>query len=407
MRAVSLRGFFEELALCPSVCLLALLSIAPQSTAACSNATAQKIQRHTLVADAEFAAQIKRARRAALEIYDHGLLGNSGSAINGKIGKPPGMTVAVAANSKLVWAEGFGFADLEHCVPAGPLTKYRIGSVSKPLTAAGAALLAQDERLDLDAPIQRYVPNFPYKGHQISTRQLLGHLSGIPRDVAAENDKSNEHPYHSVTESLTWFKDEPLVAPPGTKFYYSTYGYVLASAVVEGASGQDFLAFMHDRIFQPLGMNDTAADESEKIVLNRSRWYLLGSDGNYRNAPYLDLSYKWAGGGFLSTAEDLARFGSAMMKPGFLKKKTLQIIFSSQRLDSGAKTNYGLGWEIHEAGDGGPERRYEHTGGVAGSSAVLIIYPDQNVVIAWLMNTNDFRDWPVRNVAAVFFPLHK
>lgn len=355
----------------------------------------------------EFAGQIERARRAALEIYEHGFLGNSGSAINDKAGRPPGMTIAVAVNSRLVWAEGFGFADLEQCVLAQPATKYRIGSVSKPLTAAGAALLAEETRLYLDAPIQRYVPNFPDKGHAISTRQLLAHLAGIPRDVAAENNKSNEHPYHSVTESLKWFEDEPLVAPPGTKFYYSTYGYVLASAVIEGASGQDFLSFMHDKVFQPLGMNDTAADENEKVILNRSRWYLLASDGTYRNAPYLDLSYKWAGGGFLSTAEDLVRFGSAMLKPGLLKKQTLETIFSSQRLDSGAKTNYGFGWEIHEAGDGGPERRYEHSGGVAGSSAVLTIYPDQNVVIAWLMNSNDFRDWPVRNVAAVFFPLSK
>jgi CubicO group peptidase (beta-lactamase class C family) len=102
--------------------------------------------------------------------------------------------------------------------------------------------------------------------------------------------------------------------------------------------------------------------------------------------------------------KDLARFGSALLQPGLLKKETLGMIFLSQQTKSGAITNYGLGWEIHDAGDHGPERRYEHTGGVSGSGGILVIYPDQKVVIAWLMNSNDFRDWQVRNVAAPFFP---
>ena len=370
----------------------------------CSEVVARQAQKQTVVADPKYVEQIELARRAALEIYDHGFFGNSSSAINNKLGHPPGMTIAVAVDGRVVWAEGFGFADLEQCVPASPSTKFRIGSVSKPLTAAAAALLSQEKRLDLDAPIQRYVPSFPDKGFRISTRQLLGHLGGIPRDVPAENDKANDHPYHSVAESLKWFKDEPLVAPPGTKFFYSTYGYVLASAVIEGASGQDFLPFMHDRVFQPLGMTNTVADENEKIIPNRARWYIQASDGSYRNGPYLDLSYKWAGGGFLSTVEDLTRFGSALMQPGFLNKQTLEMIFTSQQTKSGTKTNYGLGWEIHEPGDHGTERRYEHTGGVSGSSGVLVIYGDQKVVLAWLMNSNDFRDWQVRNVAVPFFP---
>ena len=121
--------------------------------------------------------------------------------------------------------------------------------------------------------------------------------------------------------------------------------------------------------------------------------------------PYADLSYKWAAGGFLSTAEDLVRFGSALLEPGFLKQETLEMIFSPQKTTSGEKTKYGLGWEIHDAGDGEPVRRFEHSGGATGSSSFLIIYPDQKVVIAWLLNSDDFRDWPLRKVAAPFFPI--
>ena len=131
------------------------------------------------------------------------------------------------------------------------------------------------------------------------------------------------------------------------------------------------------------------------------------ADGTYRNTPYEDLSYKWAGGGFLSTAEDLARFGSALLKPGFLKQDTLAMIFSRQKTSDGQKTKYGLGWFIHDAGDHGPERQFEHSGGVAGSSSWLVIYPDQGVVIAWMQNSNDFRDWPIANVSDPFFSYRK
>ena len=371
--------------------------------AQCSDAAIQH-SKQSVIAAPEYAKQIQLARQAALEIYDHGFLGNSSSAINMKVGRPPGMSVAVAIDGKVVWAEGFGLADLEQCVPITPKTKFRIGSTSKPLTSTGAALLYDENRLDLDAPIQRYVPGFPAKGFPITTRQLLGHLGGIRGYTAADGDKENIEPYHSVSESLKRFKDDPLVAPPGTKWQYSAYGYVLASAAIEGASGQDFLSFMHDKIFQPLGMNDTLADENDRVIPNRSRSYQVAADGTYRNSPYADLSYKWAAGGFLSTAIDLVRFGSALLHPGFLRETTLTMVFSPQDISGGTKTKYGLGWEIHEGGDGGPERRFQHSGGVAGSSSFLIIYPDQKVVIAWLLNSDDFRDWPLRNVAVPFFP---
>jgi serine beta-lactamase-like protein LACTB len=385
-----------------AVCL-ATICPAKVGLAQCSDTAIQEIQKQTVVSAPEYSQEIGLARRAALEVFDHGFLGNSGSAINNKVGRPPGMSIAVAVDGKLVWAEGFGVADLEQCVAVSPKTKFRIGSTSKPLTSAAAALLFDEKHLDLDAPIQRYVPGFPDKGYPITTRQLLGHLAGIRGYTKADGDNENVEPYHSVTESLKRFSGDPLIAPPGTNWHYSTYGYVLASAAIEGASGQDFLSFMRDKVFLPLGMSDTVADENEKIILNRARWYYLTSGDLYRNSPYADLSYKWAGGGFLSTAEDLVRFGSALLNPGFLRAETLGLIFSAQKTRAGENTKYGLGWEIHEAGDGGPERRFEHSGGVVGSSSFLIIYPDQKVVVAWLLNSNDFRDWPLRNVAAQFF----
>lgn len=380
------------------------LQITPNLGAAqCNPLAIQQIQQREEFVDPGYLKEIKAARLAARRIYDNGMVGNSASAINHQVGRPPGVTMAVAVDGKLVWASGIGVADLEQCVPAVPKTKFRIGSTSKPLTAVGALLLYEQGRLDLDAPVQRYVPSFPEKRYVITTRELLGHLGGIRGYTAADGDIENQNPYHSVTESLKRFEDDPLIAPPGTKWNYSSYGYVLVSAVIEGTSGQDFLSFMHDRVFVPLGMNDTAADKNDEVIPSRARWYNLRSDGTYRNSPYADLSYKWAGGGFLSTAEDLARFGSALLKPGFLRQDTLTMMFTSQRTSEGENTRYGLGWNIHEPGDGGTELRFEHTGGSTGSSSFLIIYPKRKVVVAWLQNSDDFRDPDFSALVAPFF----
>ena len=363
----------------------------------CASAVRQQESGDTVAAK-QFSKQIQMARQAALRVYEQGLPLAAGSS--SRIARPPGLALAVAVNGEVVWAEGFGFADLEQCVPVTAKTKFRIGSVSKPLTAVAAALLYQEGKLSLDAPIQQYVPSFPDKGHVITTRELLGHLGGIRHYNSAEDNKENQDAYHSVTESLKLFQADPLVATPGTKWSYSTYGYVLVSAAIETASGQDFLDFMRDKIFLPLGMQETVPDENGRIIHHRARWYDLSREGEYQNSPYADLSYKWAGGGFLSTSADLARFGSALLSPGFLKQSTLNEIFTSQRTSDGKETQYGLGWFIHV----GAERTYEHDGGSTGSSSWLVIYPDHRVVISWLMNNDNLRsnDQTLREIAAPF-----
>jgi len=374
--------------------------------AQCADQAIQRAQKQTDIVVPQYSEQIQVAKRAFLEIYEHGLLGNTGSPINNKVGRPPGMSIAVAVKGRLVWAEGVGVADLEQCVPVTPNTRFRIGSTSKPLTSAGAALLYEQKRLDLDASIQKYVPEFPDKGVTITTRELLGHLGGIRHYNQEEESKPDRDVYRSVTESLKRFEYDPLIAPPGAKFSYSTYGYVLVSAAMEKAAGQDFLSFMRDKVFLPLGMKDTVAVESEKIIPNRARWYNVKADGTYRNSEYQDLSYKWAGGGFLSTASDLVRFGSAMLKAGFLEQDTLTTIFTRQKTSTGTNTNYGLGWFIHDP-DGANRKQYEHSGGVAGSSSWLVLYPDEGVVIACVENSDDFRDWPILRVASPFFSARK
>ena len=305
-----------------------------------------------------------------------------------KVSRIPGLSVAVAFQGKIIWSQAFGYADLEQQVPVTTRTRFRLGSVSKIFTAAAVARLVQEGKLDLDASIQRYVANFPDKGSAITTRQLSGHLAGIrhyqPKDLVHQIDFQH---YNTIQDSLKIFQDDPLLAPPGTAYAYSTFGYTLISRIVEQASGQDFLQYMQAGIFQPMGLKNTTADITEMIVPTRSRFYDRTSTGEVRNAAYVDSSYKWAGGGFLSTAEDLVLFGSKHLQPGFFKQETLNVLFSSQQTTDGKPTGVGMGWRIAE--DHQKRRVFHHAGSIKGGRSVLVLYPDSGLVVALLSNLGE------------------
>lgn len=299
----------------------------------------------------------------------------------------PGLAVAVGVEGRLVWSQAFGFADREGGVPATRTTRFRVGSVSKPLTAAAVALLHEKGLLDLDAPIQRYVPSFPEKEFPITTRLLAGHLAGI-RHYLGEEFRIRRR-YATVLEGLEIFRDDPLLHPPGTRFAYSSYGWNLISAAVEGASGEEFLSFMDRHVFGPLGMSHTEADRAEAEIPERTRFYERGEAGGIGEAPPVDLSHKWAGGGFLSTPEDLVRFGSAHLGEGFLREETLELLFTSQRTSAGEETGYGIGWRVDSDAKRG--RFAVHTGSSVGGSAILVVFRDDRAVFAMAANLSSER----------------
>src|SRR5881296_85644 len=310
----------------------------------------------------------------------------------------PGVQLAVAIDGTLVWSEGFGYADAARKRPVTPATQFRIGSVSKPLTAAAVALLYEQGKLDLDTPVQRYVPSFPDKGYPITTRQLAGHLAGI-RHYRDDEFLLNRH-FFTVLDGLTIFQGDSLLFPPGTKFFYSTYGWNLISAVVQGAAGQDFLSYMGRNVFRPLGMTHTAADRADSLIPNRTRFYERGADGGFVLAPPVDNSYKWAGGGFVSTAEDLVKFGSAMLRPGFLKAGTLELLFTSQKTRAGEPTGYGIGWFVGTNSLG--HRWVFHGGSSVGGTTAFGVDRDSRVVVAITSNLSDAPLAPGEGIRALF-----
>jgi len=304
----------------------------------------------------------------------------------------PGLSVAVAHDGRTVWAEGFGWADVEERERVTPRTVFRVGSVSMPLTAAAVGLLHERGRLDLDAPVQRYVPAFPQKQWPVSTRQLMGHVAGI-RSPRFEHETLPRGRCASLDEALQIFDDDPLLFRPGTEYRASTYGWVLVSAVVEAAAAGPFSGFMAREVFEPLDMEGTVPDETAEVPGLASfyfpRAFQRADLGLQQDAPWVDYSC-WAGAGaFLSTPSDLVRFGSAMLKPALLKAETIALLQAPLRLESGASTDYALGWKVESVQlAGAPARMVGHRGVAVGGTTLLMTFPDSGLVIAAASNVS-------------------
>ncbi len=316
--------------------------------------------------------------------------------------KVPGLSIAVGVNGKIVWSEGFGFKDLTTKMPVTPTTSFRIGSISKSLTSVGLVLLVERGQLDLDVPVQKYVPDFPDKGAPITTRLLAGHLAGI-RHYRGDEMLMNR-PFANAHAGLAIFQNDPLEAPPGTKFIYSTYGWTLISAVMESAAHEEFLRYMDENVIQPLGLTHTHADRKDIPDPDCTQFYESNAQGRFVVAPAVDNSYKWAGGGYLSTPEDLVRFGSALLQPGFLKERSLALLFMPQKTSDGGPTGYGIGWFIRKDAKG--HRILIHTGGSIGGTSFLLLHPETRTVVAMTCNdtTEPFAKKDEEFIAELFAP---
>jgi len=301
----------------------------------------------------------------------------------------PGVSVSVVLDGRTVWAQGFGKADLENSVPATPETVFRLASVSKTMTATAILQLVERGKLDLDAEVQAYCPAFPKKQWPVTTRQLLGHLGGIRHyhpDGKGDIPSDSARHFASMEESLTIFAGDPLVAEPGSKFNYSTYGYTLLGCVLEGAAHQKYVDFMRANIFDPAGMRATQVDDYFAIVPHRTRWYHKDESGPVKNAGVLDSSYKIPGGGFVSSAEDMARYEEALLADKLVKRSTRELMWTSQKTSDGQATGYGLGWGISSKFG---LHLISHSGGQQGTSTDILLAPDRNAAVVVLANMDN------------------
>ena len=294
----------------------------------------------------------------------------------------PGMSISVYKDGNIIWSKGFGYADVQNKVPVNPSkTLFRIGSVSKTLAANTMGVLIQEGKLNPDATVQTYVPNFPEKEYPITVKQVAGHLAGI-RHYKGDEFLSNKS-YATVNEGLQIFANDPLLFKPGTKYGYSTYGYTVISAAIEGASGEAFLPFIQKNIFDTIGMSNTMPEWADKSYPNRTKFYEF-SDGENKEAPVVDNSYKWAGGGFIATTEDLIKFGVANLSYDYLNKETLDLLMATQHTSDGKPTYYGMGWVTNHDYSG--RAWFGHSGGSVGGTTMFLINKEENMVIAYAIN---------------------
>lgn len=304
----------------------------------------------------------------------------------------PGLSAAVVQGDQVVWAQGFGIADIEQNVMVRPESVFRIASISKPITAVAVMQLVERGLVSLEDPIQKYVPSYPRKPQgEIRIRHLLTHTSGIRHYRGNEFSLAESFP--SLDRAIAIFRNDPLESAPGERYLYSTYGYNLLQGVIEQVTSRSFDEYLRSAIFGPAGMTTTYLERPQEIVRHRVRQYVRGTTPfSWLNAPYVDLSAKWAGGGLIATAGDIARFDIALNQGKLLRADTLERMYTSARLTNGNQTGYGLGWMVNQQG---PRLFVAHSGGAMGGTTYLLREPKARtaaVIFANLDNVPRLRE---------------
>lgn len=343
----------------------------------------------------------------------------------------PGLSVAVGAGGGIVWAEGFGWADIETHVPVTPDTRFRIGTASTVLTFAAAGVLLEKGLLTLDDEIQTYVPQFPKKQWTVTLRQLMAHVGGVGTDGGDEGPLFRQRCERPV-EALPHFAHNGLLFEPGTQYRHSKYGWILVSAAVEAAADQPFLTFLREQIFLPLGMDNTGAESAteenpERVgepaedapFLTFIRQMILEplGIGGTKARPATDPATVYFPGfgydplvryglhvmrphnlscyagsmAFFSTPSDLVRFGLAINGGTLLRPATVRLLQTSQQLTSGQETGYGLGWDLDTVTLAGePAQAAGHDGELLGRRVVsLRMFHEAGIVVAVMSNISD------------------
>jgi serine beta-lactamase-like protein LACTB, mitochondrial len=288
----------------------------------------------------------------------------------------PAMTVAIASSDRLIYSKAFGSADLENAVPASTETLIRTASIAKSITAVAAMTLVEAGKLGLDEPVQKYCAPFPAKQWPITTRELLSHTSGIRH--YNEGEMENTRHFRWMADGFALFANDPLLFQPGTAYQYSTYGYTVVGCAIEGASGSQFKEYVAAHVLAPAAMTHTFVDDVFELVPHRARGYQK-VHGEVKNAVLMDSSYKIPGGGYVTTAEDLAHFGQALMAGRLLRPATLTQMWTATKVSG--TDSYGLGFQIRDAG-----KFVMHSGGQSGTSTRLLMIPQARFSLAILAN---------------------
>ena len=303
----------------------------------------------------------------------------------------PGAAVRVQRGDAVLLRQGYGLADVELGVPIEPDMVFRLGSITKQFTATAVMMLAAEGKVDLDAPLSAYLPDYPQPGASASLDQLLHHTAGIPSYTSRPSFWDGVRRDLSVDEMIALWKDDPLDFPPGSHWSYSNSGYFLLGAVIEKVSGLPYADFVQQRIFAPLGLARTTYGDPVRVIPRRVPGYDL-RDGAVSNAAYLSMTQPYAAGALLSSVDDLARWGDALFHSDrLLPAAWRDRLLAPATLTDGRRTGYACGLVV-QSYDG--HAVIAHGGGINGFETWVGWVPDLGIGVAVLSNVTGHQPGP-------------
>lgn len=295
--------------------------------------------------------------------------------------------VLIAKDGNILLSKGYGFANAEHRISNTSSTVFRLGSITKQVTAVAILQLQEKGLLSVDDPIKKYLPHYTM-GKKITIHHLLSHTAGVPSITEFANlPEIQRHPV-TPDEVITYFNGLPLRFEPGSDCEYSDSGYIVLGAIIEAVTKKPYEVYVQEHIFQPLGMHSSYYDHHELIIPNRASGYAQ-EDGKIRHANFLDMSLPHASGALASTVEDLYQFDRALTGTSLLSQSSLETMYTIHGSSRAHRIAYGYGVMLgpqNEGMEGCDASVTGHFGFIEGFEAALINYPDSDLTIILLSN---------------------
>jgi CubicO group peptidase (beta-lactamase class C family) len=295
-----------------------------------------------------------------------------------------GMSAAVGRGGAVLMAKGYGFANVELEAPARADTVYHVDSINKFMTAAAILKLADEGRLDLDDDLGRWVPGLSTPQRPIRIRHLLSHTSGLPSYTSLPGFAEKERLDLSPEEVLAPVRLAPAHFAPGEGWRYCNTGFYVLGMVMEKVTGQSYADYMRKQLFEPLGMADSAYGEPRPLIKNRASGYEL-EQGRLVNGPLMSWRVPFSAGGVVSTVLDLLKWTDGLAHGRVLKAASVERMWSPSHLADGSAIDYGLGTRL---GTLSGHRMVGHTGNGGGFRNVLLFFPEDDLTVAVLTNTD-------------------
>lgn len=332
---------------------------------------------HYAEADGELAGQIYKLAQDALRNHP-----------------APGISIGVQQNGEVLFAGGFGYADLENEVPATADTVYRIGSVTKQFTAAAAMLLVEEGTLDLSSDLREYLPEYETHGFEVSVERLLNHTSGIKgyTEMPEFWERSRLDLGHEAMMEL--FSSPPFEFEPGDRYQYNNSGYYLLGVLIENLSGMSYAGFLEERLFEPLGLERAHYLSNAPIVPGRAEGYEVGEGNAFVNDEPLSMTLPYAAGSLGASVLDLLVWQRALVAGSAVSPASYEQMAARGSLVNGDPVQYGYGLRLSEEHG---LAKVSHGGGINGFRAQLAFYPEPELGIAVLINSGSGRPGLLEN----------